>query len=101
MGYLGAGFAVAGQKDEAHKMLDQLNALSKKKYVSPFYIAMIYVGLGDKEKIFEYLEQACEEKESFLAFINTWPLFDSLRSEPRFKAILRKMGFTQKTPQKK
>ncbi len=101
MGYLGAGFAVAGQKDEAHKMLDQLNELSKKKYISPFYIAMIYVGLGDKDKLFEYLEKACEEKESFLAFINTWPLFDSLRSEPKFKAILKKMGFTPRTPQKK
>jgi len=62
---------------------------------------MIYMGLGDKEKLFEYLEKASEEKESFLAFINTWPLFDSLRSEPRFKAILKKMGFKPRKPQQK
>jgi len=81
------------EKEEALKLLDQLNELSKKRYVSPFYIAMVYFGLGDKKKLFEYLEKACEARESFLAFINTWPLFDSLRSEPRFKALLKKMGF--------
>lgn len=73
--------------------IGQLNELSKKRYVSPFYIAMVYFGLGDNRKFFEYLEKAYEARESFLAFINTWPLFGSLHSEPRFKALLKKMGF--------
>ncbi len=93
LGYLGGGLAMMNEKEEALKLLDQLNELSKKRYVSPFYIAMVNFGLGDKKKLFEYLEKACEARESFLAFINTWPLFDSLRSEPRFKALLKKMGF--------
>jgi len=101
LGYLGAGVAGAGQKDEAQKMLDQLNELSKKKSVSPFYIAMVYLGLDDKDKLFEYLEKAYEERESLLAFINSWPLFDSLRPEPKFKAILKKMGFKPNQPETK
>ena len=101
LGYLGAGFAVAGQKDEAQKIIEQLNELAKKRYVSPFYIAMIHLGLDDKDKMFEYLEKACEARESFLAFTNTWPMFDSLREEPKFMAILKKMGFKTGKPQKK
>ena len=93
LGYYGGALALAGQKDQALKVLDDLLELSKKRFVSPLYIAMVYIGFDDRDKIFENLEKAYEERESFMAFINTWPQFHGLRRDPRFKAIIEKMGF--------
>jgi hypothetical protein len=53
---------------------------------------MIHVGLGDMDRAFEYLEKAYLERESFMATINTLPFFDSMRSDPRFGTLLKKMG---------
>ncbi|GAG50475.1 unnamed protein product, partial [marine sediment metagenome] len=92
VGYLGYGYAMSGQRDEALKVIDRLNELSKEKYVSPFSRALIYMGLGEKDQAFDYLAKAYKERESFLAFFKVWPFFDGLRTDPRFKALLRKMG---------
>jgi len=92
VGYLGFGYAMSGQKDEALKMIDRLNNLSNERYVSPFSRALIYMGLGEKDQAFEYLEKAYVERESFMAFFKVWSFFDSFRSDPRFKALLKKMG---------
>jgi hypothetical protein len=53
---------------------------------------LVWIGLGEKDKALEYLEKACEGKESAMAFLRVWPIFDSLRSEPRFKELLKKMN---------
>jgi hypothetical protein len=58
----------------------------------PFYIARIYLGSGDKDKIFEWLEKAYEERDFWLIFLKADPMFDSLRSDLRFKALLDKMN---------
>jgi serine/threonine-protein kinase len=89
---LGISYAMAGQENQALKMLDRLDELSNQRYVSPYCKAMIYVGLGDMDQAFEYLGKAYLERESFLATINTLPFFDRLRSDPRFTALLKKMG---------
>ena len=79
-------------KDEAFKILERLEDLSKDRYVGSFWRAVARLGLGEKNKALENLEKAYDERESNLAYIKVWPLFDSLRSEPRFQAVLKKMN---------
>ena len=89
---LAYAYAVAGKRDEAQKILDELkDDQSKGHYVSPFNFALIYMGLGDKDQAFEWLNRTFEENPYRLAFIKHNPRFDSLRSDPRFDALLRRM----------
>ena len=93
MGFLGYAYAMSGQKDKARRTLNQLENLSKEKYVSNYSKAMIYLGLGEKARLFEYLEKAYKAREPLLALtLKSAPIFDSVRSDPRFKALLKKMG---------
>jgi eukaryotic-like serine/threonine-protein kinase len=92
---LGANYGLAGMKDESLKILDQLDGLSKDRYVGPMFRALVWMGLGEKNKALEYLEKAYEEKESFMAWLKVWPAVDSLRAEPRFQALLKKMNLDQ------
>jgi TolB-like protein/Tfp pilus assembly protein PilF/predicted Ser/Thr protein kinase len=87
---LGYGYAVAGRPAEAHKVLDQLNELSKQKYVPAVSWAIIYSGLGEKDKAFEWLEKAYEDRAN--GAIKVTPAFDPLRSDPRFADLLRRMN---------
>ncbi len=91
---LAYAYAVQGKKAEAQKVLDQLTELSKKKYFQPRLLARIYVGLGDKDKAFEYLEKSYEDRsiETGFGTINVDPNFDSLRSDPRYTDLLRRMN---------
>jgi tetratricopeptide (TPR) repeat protein len=97
---LGFVYASAGKRDEALKVLERLTALSKSRYVSPLHIASVYIGLGEKDQVLENLEKAYTDRESMLVYIGSWPFFESVRSEPRFKALLKKMGLDkyQKEP---
>jgi len=90
---LGGAYGSAGKKDEAFKILEGLDGLPKDRYVGPFMRALVWTGLGEKKKALEYLEKAFEERESFMGWLKVWPIFDSLRSEPRFQALLKKMNF--------
>jgi serine/threonine protein kinase len=87
---LGYGYAAAGKRPEAQKVLDQLNELSKQRYVPPFHRAIICVGLGEKDKAFEWLEKAYDEH--FILGVKMNPIFDPLRSDPRFADLLRRMN---------
>jgi non-specific serine/threonine protein kinase len=89
---LGSAYGFAGMKDEALKILERLDGLPKDRYVGPLYRALVWTGLGEKNEALENLEKAYLERESALAFLKVWPLFDSLRVEPRFKALLKKMN---------
>ncbi len=92
---LGYAYAVIGKKNDAQNRLDQLKDLSKKKYVDPFDIALIYVGLGEKELAFEWLEKAYEERSMYMFLIKVDPFFDNLRSDPRYISLLEKMGLVK------
>jgi serine/threonine-protein kinase len=94
LGYLGHTLAVSGKRSEAMKILDDLKEQSKQRYVAPLDIAVLYVGLGEKDQAFEQLEKAYEERTVRLYRIKTDPVFDSLRSDPRFTDLLRRMGLT-------
>ena len=89
---LGFAYGSAGMKDEAFKILARLDGLSKDRYVGSFWRAMVWLGLGEKNEALENLEKAHRDRESNMVFLNVWPLLDSLRSEPRFNALLRKMN---------
>jgi len=91
--FLGYAYAVAGRRAEAQQVLDKLNELSKQKYVPAVSMARIYVGLGEKDKAFEWLEKAyLDGSIGGGTGIAVDPIFDPLRSDPRFKDILRRMN---------
>ena len=73
-------------------MLDQLKERSKGSYVSPYFIALVYAALGEKDHAFEWLEKAYNEHQPYLTLIKVEPVFDSLRSDPRFADLLSRIG---------
>jgi serine/threonine protein kinase/Flp pilus assembly protein TadD len=89
--YLGYANARLGKEREARQMIAQLERVSKRQYVSSYFIAVIYLGLGDLDQTFEWLEKAYEERSGFLAFIKVEPMLDALRGDPRFKALAEKI----------
>lgn len=89
---LGAIYSYSRKRDQAKKVLDELYELSKQRYVSSFYIALIYVGLGQKDQALEWLEKAYEEHDHALETLKVDPMLDSVRSDPRFMSLLKKMG---------
>jgi Tfp pilus assembly protein PilF len=91
---LAHAYAVIGKRVEAKKMLDDLERKSKHSYVSPYLIATIYAGLGDKDKAIEFLEKAYQERSMDLSWnLRTDLRIDNLRLEPRFAALARRVGF--------
>ena len=93
MSYLGLTYAQAGMDEEAETILEELQELSKKQYVSPFDIALLYVGLEDNDKAFEWLEKAYEERDEFLIYSKKDPTLDPIRTDPRFSELMKKIGF--------
>jgi TolB-like protein/DNA-binding winged helix-turn-helix (wHTH) protein/Flp pilus assembly protein TadD len=91
---LGLAYAYSGKTDEAYKTLDQLTKLSKREYVSPYYIANVDAALGEKEKAFFWLEQAYKERAPNLVDLLIDPAFDPLRADPRFADLLQRVGFS-------
>jgi eukaryotic-like serine/threonine-protein kinase len=93
-GNLALAYALAGQRDEAQKLLKQLQEEGRHKYVSPYNIAKIYLGLGEKDQAFVWLEKAIVEREGNLTDpgLHVDAVFDSLHSDPRFANLLRRMG---------
>jgi DNA-binding winged helix-turn-helix (wHTH) protein/TolB-like protein len=89
---LGYAYAVAGKRDEARKVIDDLAERSKRKYVSPSFIAGIYAGLGERDQAFAWLEKAYQERQPSLTLIGVEAVFDPLRSDPRFADLMRRVG---------
>jgi serine/threonine-protein kinase len=92
LSYLGYAQARAGKPREARQMLGQLESLRKRQYVSPYFVAVIHLGLGDLEQAFAWLERAHKERAGFLAFVNVEPMLDQLRGDPRFVDLVRRTG---------
>jgi len=98
LGWLGWAMTQAGKKDEAAKVLDQLDEIAKQRYISPFQKALIFIGLDRIDEAFEHLELAYEEREPFLAyFLLNW-IPGPVRSDSRYTAILKKIGLDEKRP---
>ncbi len=90
---LGHAFAATGNSSEAHKILNQLKEKSARSYLSSYCIAEIYLGLGDEDQVFEWLEKAYEERARQLVMLKVEPEVDRLRSDSRFKNLLQRMNF--------
>lgn len=88
---LGHAFALSGKQSEALNVIKKLADLSKQSYVSPYHTAVIYAGLGDKTQALVWLEKARDERFNWIPFIQVDPLFDNLRSEPRFAALVQSL----------
>lgn len=83
---------VSGRKDEARKILDELAALAKQKYVAPHFFAGIHIGLGENDKAIECLERSFAEHSHWLIYLHIDPSMDALRHDPRFQDLLQRVG---------
>jgi TolB-like protein/DNA-binding winged helix-turn-helix (wHTH) protein/Tfp pilus assembly protein PilF len=86
-------YARSGNKAEAERLLVDLSSESKTQYVSPYYFAVVYVGLGKPEEAIDWLEKAFADRSNGLVFLKVEPGLDDLRSNPRFVALQRKLKF--------
>jgi len=84
--------ATAGRRDQALRILEELTTLAKQKYVSPYFLAGIYVGLGEPDRAMEHLEKAYEDHSHWLMYLHLDPGMDALRSETPFQDLLRRIG---------
>ncbi len=89
---LGHALAVSGKREEALEIVARLKKLSEEKYVSPYMLALIYSGLGDREAALLNLEKAFEARDEWLIWIGTEPKLDVLRSELRFTDLVTRVG---------
>jgi tetratricopeptide (TPR) repeat protein len=89
---LGHALAVSGRRDEALKILNELKQASQQHYVSPYYIALVYVGLDQEQEALAWLQKARDERQPYLILMKVEPVFDRLHSNPEFIAIERSVG---------
>ncbi len=90
--FVGYAHARLGQRSQAFRVLEQLRAASKQKYVPALSFAIVYVGLGEKEQAFLWLEKAYDERTNSLAYLKVQATWDPLRSDPRFADLVRRIG---------
>jgi tetratricopeptide (TPR) repeat protein len=89
---LGMIYGLGGRRVEANKVLEELLKLNERRYVTPAALAYVYIGLGDKDQAFAWLEKAYQEHSNFLAYLKVVPVADPLRSDPRFADLVRRVG---------
>jgi adenylate cyclase len=92
---LAQAYAAAGRMADAKRILDKLLTRGTEQYVPSYWIALVYTSMGNKDEAIRYLEQALLERSSWLVWANVEPRFDSLRSDPRFKSLLKRIGFKE------
>jgi tetratricopeptide (TPR) repeat protein len=91
-GSLGVGYALAGDRAAAEAALAELEKLRTESYASALDLADIHAALGDRESAFRWLDQAASERAFHLIYLKVWPELDPLRSDPRFPALIRRLG---------
>jgi serine/threonine-protein kinase len=89
---LGHLYGTQGKRDGAHRLIDWLGGECKKYYVSSYHAAVIHAGLGEKDKAFERLDEAAQERSTLLVYLRKDPRLEGLHSDPRFKALLDRIG---------
>ncbi len=93
---LGHAYAISGKRADAQKVLDHLKELSTHNYVAPYNVAVVYVGLGEKDQAFAWLNRAYADRSYYLAvYPTTDARLDSIRHDPRFADLLRRLGLPE------
>ena len=92
IGSIGYVDALMGDKAKARAVLEELKTLSNQHYIPPYNIALVYHGIGRQSEALALLEKACEERDVRITLLKVDPRWDSLRSNPRFAAILKRIG---------
>ncbi|HWO34367.1 MAG TPA: winged helix-turn-helix domain-containing protein [Candidatus Acidoferrum sp.] len=88
-------YGLEGRKQQAEKLIDELREVARRQYVSGFFFAEAYLGIGQKDQAVTWLERAYDEHDQWMVYIASYPGLDRLHSEPRFQALLRRMNFPQ------
>jgi len=91
----GLGFAqvIMGRKADAARILRRLEEQRKRRYIPAIYLGILSAALGDFDGAFAWLERAFEERADGLTLLNADPMSDGLRHDPRFEAMVRRIGF--------
>ena len=84
--------AALGERDKASEVIELLEERAKTAYVPAYLVARVYLGSGENDRVFEWLDKACEERYGYLAYLNVDPVFDSIRSDARFAELVRRVG---------
>jgi TolB-like protein/DNA-binding winged helix-turn-helix (wHTH) protein/tetratricopeptide (TPR) repeat protein len=88
-------YGLQGRNDEAEALIKELKETARYRYVSGFFFAEAYAGVGQRDQAITWLERAYEERDQWMVFANSYPGLDRLRSEPRFQVLMRRMNFPE------
>ena len=91
---LGNAYGLAGRTADAQQILDELRARATQEYVSAYSLALVYAGLGMRDRVIEHLDKAIDECQPYLILLKVEPPFLSLHSDTRFQQVLRRIGFS-------
>jgi len=89
---LGHAYAVAGDVAAARRVLADLEALSRQRYVPAYAVAVIHAGVGDRDRALRWMDVAFEERSHWLIWLGLDPRLDPLRADPRFADLMRRVG---------
>ena len=90
---LGRAYAMSGRREEARRTLEELEEISKSRYVSAYSVAALYLALNDRDRALQFLEDAYGERSSGMTFLKLDPTLDDLRPDARFADLVRRVGF--------
>jgi hypothetical protein len=93
--FLGYALAKSGKQAEARVELEALLKASNERYVPPYYIAMIYNGLDERDETLAWLERGFKKRDPRMVFLKVEAKWNNLRARPRFQGLMRRVGFPQ------
>ena len=93
LAYEGFELGQIGRRTEAEQILTTMNEIAQRRFVQPYAFALVYVGLGERDTAFRWLEKAYEVRDMSLVLLPASPQWDSLRSDKRFQDLLRRCHF--------
>jgi len=92
LSFLAQVYAASGKRDEAMKLLGQMNEIAKQRYIAAYNFAGVYAGLGDKDQAFQWLERSLQDRAWDITYLKVDPMFDNLHSDPRFADLVKRVG---------
>lgn len=95
IGYLALAYGRAGRRDDTRELLEQTGTMAAKGYVPPSTFALGHIGLEDWDAAFQWWEQAVEVRDPLVVPIKTFPFFDPVRGDSRYRALLRRMNLSE------